>query len=208
LKAPEAVYRNPEKLARGWEFQAVDRARFVDFFGTDVLVLPGAEVQKRMNDYYAHVHLSNGADADSTSPPADAMVALPPELLASEGVGVIYDQRDGMGYYGRYEEVRAAFEDPTLVERPAFRALVRGYLDDETVEPSVLARLADAEPDRASLLFRRLLPKPTFDWARDGEALLHRHKKAYYARPVLPKVSPVSDRLAQAWRRSRRKFRI
>jgi hypothetical protein len=206
LKAPEAVYRNPEKLARAWDIQAVDRARFVEYFGTDVLVLPGAEVQERMNGYYAHMHRSTAPGADSEAAP-DAMVDLPPELLASNGVGVIYDERDGLGYYGRFGEVCAAFEDPALVERPTYCALVRGYLDDNTVEPSVLTRLAGADCDRASALFRRLLRKPTFDWARDGEALLRRRKSAYYARPILPKVSPVSDRLSEAWRRSRRASR-
>ncbi len=41
MRAPEAVYRNPEKLARAWEIQRADRQRFIGFFGTDLVVVPG-----------------------------------------------------------------------------------------------------------------------------------------------------------------------
>ncbi|MEU4564326.1 hypothetical protein AB0F72_38590 [Actinoplanes sp. NPDC023936] len=41
LRTPAAVFRNPEKQARAWEHQRADGARFVEFFGTDLLVVPG-----------------------------------------------------------------------------------------------------------------------------------------------------------------------
>src|SRR3954469_5865192 len=37
LSTPEAVFRNPEKLARAWKHQRADRARFVEFFRTDLV---------------------------------------------------------------------------------------------------------------------------------------------------------------------------
>jgi hypothetical protein len=46
------------------------------------------------------------------------------------------------------------------------------------------------------VLFRRLLRRPRFDWARDGEELLRTAKAASFARVPRPRVSPVSERLA------------
>ena len=68
------------------------------------------------------------------------------------------------------------------------------YLHDDSVEPMVLRRLADRDPDKASVLFRRLLKRPRFDWARDGEELLRTAKAGYFARVPRPRVSPLSDR--------------
>src|SRR5688572_556395 len=33
-----------------WEHQRADRARFAEFFGADLLVVPGEQVQKRLDD--------------------------------------------------------------------------------------------------------------------------------------------------------------
>ncbi len=61
----------------------------------------------------------------------------------------------------------------------------------------VLRRLADLNPERASVVFRRLLKRPRFDWGRDGEALLREVKPGYFDRPPRPRVSPLSERLAE-----------
>ena len=56
----------------------------------------------------------------------------------------------------------------------------------------VLRRLAGRDPDKASVLVRRLLKRPRFDWVRDGEELLRSLKPGHFARPPLPTVTPVS----------------
>ena len=53
-KRPELVYRNPDKIEQAWKQMREDRAAFVEFFGTDELVLPPAKAQERLNDYYRH----------------------------------------------------------------------------------------------------------------------------------------------------------
>ena len=53
-KLPELVYRNPEKIEQAWKQMREDRAAFVEFFGSDELVLPPAEAEERLNAYYRH----------------------------------------------------------------------------------------------------------------------------------------------------------
>ena len=46
LRTPEAVFRNPDKMALAWEHQRADRARFAEFFGADLVVVPGSRYRR------------------------------------------------------------------------------------------------------------------------------------------------------------------
>lgn len=51
LRQPTLRFRNPDKLARGWELQRADRDRFVRFFATDLIVLPGDQLADQVRLY-------------------------------------------------------------------------------------------------------------------------------------------------------------
>ncbi len=200
LRTPEAVYRNPEKLAKAWEIQRTDRQRFIGFFGADLVVVPGGQAQERLNEFYEscrdEVLRTTPGAARGGGGAAAPVVELPLDLVESETVALIYDEEDGLGFYAEFGLVEAAFADPDLVRRRRYREHVLSYLHDDSVEPMVLRRLADRDPDKASVLFGRLLKRPRFDWARDGEELLRTAKAAHFARVPRPRVSPLSERLA------------
>jgi hypothetical protein len=200
MRTPEAVYRNPEKLARAWEIQRADRQRFIAFFGADLVVVPGGQAQERLNAFHEfsrdEVLRATPGAARRGGGAAVPVVELPPDLVASETVALIYDEQDGLGFYAEFGLVEAAFADPDLARRRRYREQVLSYLHDDSVEPTVLRRLADRDPDKASVLFRRLLKRPRFDWARDGEALLRAAKAGYFTGVPRPRVSPLSERLA------------
>ena len=121
---------------------------------------------------------------------------FPPDLTEAETVALIYDEVDGLGFYAEFGLVESVFADPDLLRLPAYREQVLTYLRDDSVHPLVINRLADRDPHRASVTFRRLLHKPRFDWTRDGEGLLRKYKAAHFDRPARPRVSPVSAGLA------------
>lgn len=196
LRTPEAVFRNPEKLALAWEQQRTDRNRFVRFFGADLVVVPGEQAQDRVNAFYAFCReeILGGPEPDGV--PAEVAVELPSGMVESETVALIYDETDGIGFYADFGLVEQAFTDPDLLRRRRWREHVLSYLHDDSVEPMVLRRLAERDPEKASVVFRRLLKRPRFEWSRDGEEMLREVKPGYYARPPRPRVSPVSERLA------------
>jgi hypothetical protein len=200
LRTPEAAYRNPEKLAKAWELQRVDRQRFIRFFGTDLVVAPGDQAQRRIDEFYAfsreEVLRTAPKAARRASESHTRLMELPPDLVESETVAFIYDEEDGLSFYAEFGLVEEAFADPALVRHRRYREQVLSYLHDDSVEPMVLRRLADRDPDKASVLFRRLLKRPRFDWVRDGEELLRSAKPDYFARPPRPRVTPVGERLA------------
>jgi len=196
LRTPEAVFRNPEKLALAWKQQRADRDRFIRFFGADLVVVPGDQAQDRMNGYYRFCREEILGRPEPEGLPPGVAVTLPPDLVESETVALIYDETDGMGYYAEFGLVEHAFANPDLLRRSRWREHVLSYLHDDSVEPMVLRRLAERDPEKASVVFRRLLKRPRFEWSRDGEELMRETKPDYYARPPRPRVSPVSERLA------------
>ncbi|GAB7048204.1 hypothetical protein [Catenuloplanes indicus] len=200
LRTPQAVFRNPEKLAQAWEHQRADRARFVEFFGTDLLVVPGEQAQERLDGYYTYCR-DSVLGPDPKDVPSAVSMSLPLDLTEAETVALIYDETDGLGFYAEFGLVEEAFVNPELLRRRRWREHTLSYLEDDSVEPMVLRRLAARDPKKASVVFRRLLKRPRFDWGRDGEALMREIKPSYFDRPPHPRVSPLSERLAELAKR-------
>ncbi|PYC66280.1 hypothetical protein C7C46_31605, partial [Streptomyces tateyamensis] len=145
---PELVFRNPEKIEQGWRQMREDRAAFVEFFGSDELLLPPAEAEERLNAYYRHRQESAIAEhPDRTRgrrlPGLDfPAFELPRDLADSDTIGVIYDDVDGMNFYADYGMLRDLFADPARMGRRQHQDLLRTYLREESIAPLPIRRLA------------------------------------------------------------------
>ncbi len=188
VRHPELVYRNPDRLARGWELQEADRAAFIEHFGSDAVVLDVAKAPERMRRFFASRHGEN--------PVAEQWVSMLDRLDPSvESVGLVYDETDGLAVLADYRLAEEVFADPDLVRERRYRRLMKRYLTDDSVSPVPLVRLAERDHGNAERVFRRLTGNPGFSWPEDGEALLRRHKPWWYGRPPLPRTVVISDRL-------------
>ena len=198
---PEILFRNPSLLKRGWELQQMDRERFVRFFGTDMMVIPGTALAEQMRQYAAFSRRE--VLAQLAAPEGDSLanrplveIDFPPDLVESGTVAVIYDETDGLAFFGGFGEFERAFTEPALLDQPRYRQRVVDYLDDDSVSPLPFRRMADRDPFRASEVFRRVLGRKSFDWQRDGEKLMRQRKRSFFARAPQPRILPISARLA------------
>ncbi len=202
LRQPALMFRNPDKLARGWELQHAERDRFVRFFGTDLIVLPGDQFADQMRQYqeFSRKELLATLPAPDRARRVDAPTpdfTADSDLVESDTVGVIYDEVEGLNFYAEFGLVEAVFADPALLRRRLYRQRLLDYLDDDSVSPLPFRRLADRDPERASVVFQELLRRPGFDWRTDGENLLRERKAEFFDRPPRPSISPISERLAR-----------
>lgn len=184
---PDLVYVNADKVARGWEIQHAQRDAFVEYFGTDEVTIDAGDLAATMGGYWAvlgNQALANTIDADWMH---DGV----------ETVGIIYDRTAGLGYYADYALACDAFASPDLVCRRRYRETIRAYLDDDSVDPVPLLRLAARYPDNASRVLRLALGKPAFRWDTDGQALMRTKKATWYANEHFPHVAVLGDRLTQ-----------
>lgn len=201
MRYPELFFRNPSHLERGWEIQRSDRERFVRFFGTDMVLMPGMELAEGMRQYWAFSHrevlaqLSEQNIASVTKRTAVEM-DFPAALVKSGIVAVIYDETDGLAFFGGFGEFDRAFTRPALLDQRRYRQRVIDYLDDDSVSPLPFRRMGDRDPTRASEVFRRVLGRKSFDWEHDGEKLMRERKSSFFDRAPLPRVLPFSARLA------------
>jgi hypothetical protein len=180
LTHSEATCRNPGHRQAALEVMRERRAAFVSHFGTDLVTVPGADLERTLHAYWdAAGDLAVRHD-------------LPPGLTGADTVGVIFDPDGGLGYYEDFGQLWSAF-DGQHPDRATLR-LVRDYLESPRTSPLPLRRCVAAHPDRADAVIGAALGRRAFSWERDGEALLRRHKPRYDGRPH-PGVSIVSERL-------------
>ncbi len=194
---PELLFRNPDKLARAWEFQHQERDHFVAYFGTDDVVVAGAQAHPTWDAYWRW-RLDRVPAQRRVGAPAS--FELPDELVDADTVALVYDELEGLVFLAEYGLVQAAFADSTLAASRPHREAVLGYLNDDSISARTMCRLAERDPDCASALFARLLRKPRFRWDRDGDALLRRRKPDCFRSPTVPKISPLGERLALSLR--------
>jgi hypothetical protein len=216
-KYPALVFRNPERLAQGRERQREERRHFMAFFGSDLVVLSGDELAARMAAYWRfRMHEVRDAQGRSAADRtrerfgAAAQVPefdLPADLSEADTVGVVYDEVEGNYFWADFGVVQETFADPALAARRRYREAVLGYLEEPSISPLALRRLAEPDPERASRVFRRVLKRPGFSWERDGEALLRQYKASWFERPVLPSVTPISKVLSDHYGPERRPSR-
>jgi len=185
LENPEAVFRNPRLLERGWEQQRQDRAAFIEFFGTDLVVLTGAECESRMKEFRR-----NQNDNEAMMAEWDNL-----DLAGQQSVAMIYDEDEGLGFFSDFRRFQAVFEDPDLVAHSEYAEIVQGYLADETVSLAPFRRCAEMWPNAADRVFAQVLGQSDFSWARDGETLLRSAKPGRFEPPPHPRFVPLNSRL-------------
>lgn len=205
---PELVFRNPEKLALARQLQQEEHRNFIAFFGADLVVLPGHEVAERMRAYghfrnYQVLDEQGKSAADRSLEaygvaPPELDFPAPAELSEAKTVGMLSDEVEGHAFLINFGVFEETFANPALAANREHRQAVLGYLNDPSVSPLPFRRLAERDPERASQVFRRVLKEPGFSWERDGEMLLRSHKASFFARPILPSITPVSEMQTRA----------
>lgn len=195
MTRPELLARNPELLRRAWEVQAEHRAEFVAGFGSDLLVLAPREADAALRRHFRRMQEKA---APATTDGSD--VGLPEDLLDADSVAIVFDEVEGLTFYRDFGHLDALFADPGPAPDRDALARLREYLGDDSVSPLAIRRLVQRHPDNADAVFRALLRKPGFTWASDGEALLRRRKKSFYAGEPQPGMTVLGKRLAELLR--------
>ena len=203
---PRLVFRNPDKVAQGWELARKQRALFIEHFGSELVVVPGPEAAARVKGFlawHAGRALAETRPAAAGSPGADPAARTPAfqvtgDLASAPTVALICDETEGLVFLANFRLVQEAFENPALAADRAHRQAVLGYLRDDSISALPFRRLAGTDTTRASQLFQRLLKKPSFSWEHNGEALLRKHKPWCFETTPQPPVTPLSSELAEA----------
>jgi hypothetical protein len=182
---PRLLFRNPDRLRIGWEMQQADRARFMEFFGSDLVILPREELATRWPQYWRFRH------GDSIEP---AGLDL---LERADTAGLIYDEREGLGFYADFGAFQEVCQRPELVTRQRYAQVVLRYLHDDLISSVPLRRCAVLHPGGLDVVLAKVLRRKQFTWQRHGEGLLRQYKPGHVDREPLPLFLPLGPRLAE-----------
>jgi hypothetical protein len=201
MRNPEAVFRNPEKLAQARRLMDEQHDLFVELFGADLIVVAGSEVSGKVREFYHHVALQVSPDAE---PPDPARLGLDEELFTADHVAIHFVPGEGLSFYPDFHLIEEAFANPALLARRRYREVLTELLRDPDTSPEPLRQLAARDPSKANAVFEKLLKrKRGFCWDTEGEALLRQHKPSYFDGSQLPRTVPLSKTLSEALQRSR-----
>jgi hypothetical protein len=195
--APVIAFTSEDFRNRSWVAMRKDRERFIEFFGADEVILKTHEAAERMKDFRAQAKkaaLAEGGDIPATYM---APFELPGNMTWAQTIGVIYDQSDGIGFVADYAKISDLFANPDLATSKEHAKLLHGYLKADGISPTPLRRLVAAHPDTADAVFRKVLKKPDFTWAKDSEALLRKHKPRYFKENPQPAIAVIGTRLRE-----------
>jgi hypothetical protein len=183
---PAVVLRNPVLAQRGWDRQQELRARFIEFFGGDEVILSPGEAAERIDECFR----GN----------TDAGFQLPDAAAQSSTIGFIFDERDGLLACADLGMLRDLFAHPALAKDAEHAATLLGCLGSDSITPAPLERLAEEYPDHADDVFRTVLKRPDFRWEVHGEGLLRERKPWYYGTEPRPSGIVLGDRLTELLR--------
>ncbi len=194
---PWLMFHNPEKVKLGWEHMHRDRAAFIEFFGSDEVILAPGDAQERMKAYQQWRREQTPAidPVLGELPGTDVNFQLPDPFFEHDSVGLVYDETDGLMFLPGYGTLRALFENPALASDRWYADALRGYLESDSIKPTPLRRLAATYPANTDALLAKVLGKPSFTWTVKGDALLRKHKPWYFRREPLPPIALISNRV-------------
>lgn len=199
LSDPRVMRRNTELMAMAWRRQAEERAAFIDFAGTDVVVGAPRSVRALLVEFYKLRQPSPSAAASygHPAPRPEDLAAFSDEILASDSVAVVYDEAEGIHYFNDFAAAVEPFTVPAEQLTPARLTALRGYLAAESIPPFLFRRLAAEHPDSVDRVFAKLLGKKDFRWDRDGEAMLARKKPTFRHHEPTPSITVMPTRLEE-----------
>lgn len=200
MRHPAQAFRNPERLAKAFEIQREQHEKFVEYFGDDMVILPAAAVEGRINEFQQWADRERraalagaGADVAATANRDLPVFERDADTLEAATTGVVSDPIEGTMFYPGLGIIEETFNDPRLASDRKHRALVRALLVDTDFGPVILRMLVERHPDTASKVLGTVFRRKEFDWERDGEALMREHQPAYYASPRWPSVTVIGD---------------
>lgn len=186
---PRSIYRNnPEKLNTAFRLQKEQYDFFVEFFGTNEVIVPGNMIRQKETEYYQAWHKKKGPP---WKPPQFPII---PEIEEAESVGILMDEKEGLHFAIDYAPFKNLFFNPDNLP-PDWQSLLYGYLEDEGIPAFAFERMKDRYPEGFKKILKTagvLEDKKNFDPIEDFEMIMDRYKPEW--RETYPSIHPVNER--------------
>ncbi len=179
---PASAFRKPERLAAAREQAEEIYHAFLECFSSELIVVSPEELPETLGRFFHHkTFVYKGKDGKTVAERIGGTPDLPPppenlEDAELTSVGLAAHLEQGLCLLPEYGTLIEAFETPAKAGRGYHKQIVQEYIEEPSVPRFALERLAQQDTARFSQMIQKALGKKTFDWTRDGAALLDTYK--------------------------------
>jgi len=198
---PASLGKNPEKWARAWKRQEELRKKFISYFGDEITVIPGRNLQETIQGFLTHCNekekskLSKSEKAKCKSFKLNFSVTE--DLAEADTVGVIFDKTGGFNFYTNFKLFMEPFQTPDLIKQEEYKETILGYLWSDSISPLPFKKMVERYPENARKVFAFLFNKPNWSNERDFPALMKKHKGLFLKEKPRPTVFPAMQKMLE-----------
>lgn len=205
FRLPRLRLRNPALRQQAIEIIRENHEAWLGCFGVPYVIGGVAEVEAAMQTFRREM-VRIKAEERGEDPVEVGDAALMPDLEeefdAEHQMGIVHHPVVGFMVGQHVPRVLELVRDPGLAEDPDKLDEMGSYfLEQEDGPPFGLMIMADEHPQEFTTALRLVLDDPSFDWERDGEALMREHYEEF-DEECYPRTIPLDGKLLQGFERS------
>jgi len=158
---PASLGKKQEKWAKAWKIQKELRKKFIAYFGDEITVVPGRNLQKTIQRFLTHCNEKEKSKLSESEKAKYASLELnfqmTDELIEADTVGVIFDIREGFNLYTNFKLFMEPFQNPVLIKDEEYKETILGYLWSGSISPLPFNKMVERYPENARKVFASLL---------------------------------------------------
>lgn len=200
-----AFFENDNKMQVSYRIQALEYEDFVDFFGSDEIIVEGHEIPRKLHEFY-HYRYFQKKEKNSGKTiakifrekygtyPDLPLIELPDRILELWEVGIVYDRMEGLNFFPWYGIFKEIFRNKNFQEFPGYKKCVMEYLKSETISTLPFIKVLKLYPENFAEVFKDVLNRKTFKIPDDFEKVMEKYKKSVMIKAMGPTVIPMPER--------------
>lgn len=207
LDYPHAAFTdNKLKTEVSYRIQFMEYDDFVDFFGSDEIIVEGSQIKDKLDEFYHYRYFQRKEKTTGKTIakifrekygtyPELPIVQLPENIVKASYVGILYDKIEGLNFLPWYGVFREIFKNENFNEIPGYKQCVLQFLKSETISTLPFKRAVKDFPENSVRVFKDVLNRKNFELPEDFVKLMYKYKKAVMLKASEPSLIPIPEKI-------------
>ncbi len=206
LDYPHSAFTdNKNKIESSYKIQELEYQDFVEFFGSDEIIVSGDEITEKLHEFY-HYRYFQKKDKNTGktiakifrekygSHPSIPSIDLPTNLMELDEVGIVYDVIEGLNFLPWYGVFKEIFRNENFKEIPGYKECVNEYLKSDTISSLPFKKVMREFPENTVKVIKEILNRKRFNIPEDFNKLMVKYKQKTITRSLEPTLIPMPER--------------
>lgn len=207
LDYPHAAFTdNKLKTEVSYRIQFMEYDDFVDFFGSDEIIVEGSQIKDKLDEFYHYRYFQRKEKTTGKTIakifrekygtfPDLPIIQLPENIVKASYVGILYDKIEGLNFLPWYGVFREIFKNENFTDIPGYKQCVLQFLKSETISTLPFKRVVKDYPENSIKVFKDVLNRKNFNLPEDFIKLMYKYKKAVMLKATEPSLIPIPEKV-------------